>query len=206
MQKTLIRKGLVLGIIILFVGTSIVPNIGAFNSIQQTIIGKNMQNKSDIGIPSEPADKGTIKVADIITIWNEYGLCEDVNVTCYDHNVSWSADSFGTVGGCLLSTNWSVIILKRELILPRVAFFRIKIVDIERNLSIPFIFQMFFFPSFWSYGTQNFTRNIYISFNTKGRNYIPLETEVTVRGFAKSPEQDITNVDSDVSQINVTII
>lgn len=182
------KKFLAIGIIILLASVSIVQGI---SNIEPEIEQLNANTK--------------VKIADIHTTWDEFGLCTDVNVTCYDHNVTWSADKLGTIRGILMYINWSWEILKTEMFLPRMALYYMQVVDVDRDRWIPFVLSQFFIKSLWKYGSDSFTRNIYISFNTKKRENIPLEVFVLVRGFLKS-DTNSTIIDSCTSHINVTVV
>lgn len=182
------RKYVVIGIIIILMGVSVIPGV----SIDKFEIRQSNVNSQ-------------VKIADIHTKWDEFGLCTEVNVTCYDHNVTWSEDNLGTVRGCLMYIEWSWDILKTEMLLPRMALYYMHVLDVERGMWIPFVLPQFFIKSLWKYGEGNFSKNIYISFNTRNRVSIPLEVFVLVRGFVKSDQNNSTIIDSCVSNINVTI-
>lgn len=186
----ILRKYLALSIIIILFGVSAVPG---FSKINPEIRQSNENTK--------------IKIADIYTEWDEFGICTEVNVTCYNQNVTWTAENFGTVKGNLMYVNWSWKILKTPMVLPRAALYLMHIYDIDREKWIPFVIPLFYLKFFSKYGTGSFTGNIGLSFNTKGRDYIPLKVFVSVRGFAKyTPSDNTTYFDSGISYVNVTII
>ncbi len=185
------RKSLVLGIIILLVGISVVQGVSTINpSMKQSI------------------ENTKIKIADVYTKFEPSGGCAGVNVTCYDHNVTWTADNEGTIFGKLMYINWSWEILKKPIFLPRLAFYFMSVTDVEMNEWIPWVEPLFFVE--WrhlkEYGNGIFSRDIEISFNAEERENVLLDVFVFVRGIPKDLDNSTTFKDSCISHINVTIV
>ena len=184
------RKNLVIGIVILIFGVSIVQGFSTINTgMKQSI--KNTK----------------IKIADIYIKFEPSGGCEAVNVTCYDYNVTWTADNEGTVRGKLMYINWSWEILKTPLFLPRLAFFFMSVTDVELGEWIPFVSPQFFIEwrHLWKYGNGSFSKDFEISFNSEGRENILLDAYVFYRGIPKDLDINTPFKDSSNSHINVTI-
>ena len=186
----ILRKSLIIGIIFLLIGISVVQGLSNINpKIKQPILN----NK--------------IKIADIYTYFEPSGGCAGVDVTCYDYNVTWTADDEGTIFGKLMYIDWSWEILKKPIFLPRLAFYFMSITDVELNEWIPWIEPQFFIE--WrhlkDYGNGTFSRDIEISFNAEGRENVLLETKVFVRGIPKDLDNNTNFKDICISNVNVTI-
>jgi len=186
----ILRKYLAISIIVILIGVSAVQGFG-------NISPKTGQSKEET----------KIKIADIYTKFEPSGGCAGVNVTCYDYNVTWTADSNGTIFGKLLYINWSWEILKKPIYIPRFAFYFMSVTDVEMNEWIPWVKPLFFveWRHLWEYGSGSFSKDIEISFNSDGRENILLDVYVFVRGIPKDLDDNTTFKDSCTSRINVTV-
>jgi len=187
----ILGKYMIIWIIILLIGVSVVSG---FTKIESEIKQLNENTK--------------IKIADIYTKFEPSGGCAGINITCYDQNVTWTADDEGTIFGKLMYINWSWEILKTPLYIPRLAFYFMSVTDVEMNEWIPWIKPLFFveWKHLWKYGNGTFSKDFEISFNSEGRENVLLDAFVLVRGIPKDLDDSTTFIDSCTSHINVTIV
>ena len=79
------------------------------------------------------------------------------------------------------------------------------VTDVDRDAWIPFILPQFYIKPLWTYGEGSFNGKIFISFNTKNRENIPLDVFVQVQGYLKADDSS-TIIDSGTSRISVNIV